>query len=119
MSALEQQLQLFLNRAGIIDANQSLLQRLVGYFQQAPQDTHLIYKRSIIYVFSQQAIVQSIPCPAAVGDEYVYTFDGQQVSRLAPEYYTGSQAADPASRYGSTTSSNNNNNNNNNGNNNG
>jgi len=121
------QIKLFLQGAGIKETSE-LIDTIQSFFQQAIEGQHLIFKRSILYFYQKENVVNSIPCSST--DDNVYTFDGTKVSRIKPEYYLGSAASLVAGAAvlntietefggGGYSNNNNNNNNNNNGNNNG
>ncbi|MBF0264236.1 MAG: hypothetical protein HQL46_03125 [Gammaproteobacteria bacterium] len=126
MNQLEQQIHLFLQGIGIEAFDKqydNLKQAIQSFFQQQADDKHLIFKRSILYFYQKDQIINSIPYTSE--DDNVYTFDGVKVSRVKPEYYLGkasSMVAGASVLDGleiSYSNNNNNNNNNNNGNNNG
>ncbi len=121
MHNILQQSQHFLNRAYLADKSDQLLPVLENFFSVDNEHKHIILKRSIIYFYEHDKIVNSISCGDCNSDENIYTFDGQKVARITPHYYIGSAFMSGAASQDvqSSTNNNNNNNNNNNGNNNG
>lgn len=136
MVTLDQKLELFIKQAQIPSDLKANLYKFFTTPSHHPRrldssngssDTaHVLLKRCILYYFRGSDIVNTHVCPQNNTDATVYTFDGEKINCLKPEYYLGKSLVG-SSFFGAASdgaleiemSNNNNNNNNNNGNNNG
>lgn len=121
MTQTDKYISLFLKAAGL-EQSPGLLQQVQSFFQDDSPDKHIIFKRSILYFYNKDKIINSVPFNS--DENNVYTFDGTKVARLKPDFYTGGATSAVVSaaaliEFNINFSNNNNNNNNNNGNNNG
>ncbi len=138
MAELAQKIELFINQAGIAEDSATLGPELTEFFtspQKYPRllgdgrgtggtSPHVLLKRSILYFLRGGSIVSSQSCHQDETDATVYTFDGQRVERMEPDFYlsktrTKTEGGRRGSGFGFVTieMSNNNNNGNNNNNN--
>ena len=122
MMQTDKNISLFLKATGIEQPSE-LLPQIQSFFQDASPDKHIIFKRSILYFYDKDKIINSIPFNS--DENNVFTFDGTKVARLKPDFYTGGATsvvvgAAALNEFNiNFSNNNNNNNNNNNGNNNG
>lgn len=119
MSVSKQKVKLCINSMGLQDIENNIESKLYDFFQLEFDSRHIIFKRGVIYFYSNDKIIETLVCKVDNSEKNIYTFDGVKVTRTTPQYYVGSALFSDAGFSVDLSSNNNNNNNNNNGNNNG